>query len=135
MVPSPHSNPSPPVPSDVSAMLVLAMVGVFGLLAYSVQQRVREFGVRIAMGAATPDVMYLVLGSAAKLTSMGLAIGLTAAALLSRYVTTLVYPVRPLDPITFVAVPILLVATAAIAVAAPAWRAARVDPVVAFRGE
>jgi putative ABC transport system permease protein len=87
------------------------------------------------MGAATPDVMYLVLGSAAKLTSMGLAIGLTAAALLSRYVTTLVYPVRPLDPITFVAVPILLVATAAIAVAAPAWRAARVDPVVAFRGE
>jgi putative ABC transport system permease protein len=115
--------------------LGLAMVGVFGLLAYSVQQRVREFGVRIAMGAATPDVMYLVLGSAAKLTLIGLVIGLTAAALLSRYVTTLVYPVRPLDPVTFVAVPIVVVATAAIAVAAPAWRAARVDPVVAFRTE
>jgi len=79
--------------------------------------------------------MRLVLGSAAKLTLIGLAIGLAGAALLSRYVTTLVYPVRPLDPITFVAVPIVLVATATLAVAAPAWRAARVDPVVAFRTE
>jgi putative ABC transport system permease protein len=115
--------------------LGLAMVGVFGLLAYSVQQRVREFGVRIAMGAATSDVMRLVLGNAAKLTVIGLVIGLTGAALLSRYVTTLVYPVRPLDPVTFIAVPVVLVITAAIAVAAPAWRAARVDPVVAFRVE
>ena len=115
--------------------LTLAMVGVFGVLAYSVQQRVREFGVRIAMGAATSDVMRLVLGSATKLTLIGLAIGLIAAAALSRYVTTLVYPVRPLDPITFVAVPVVLVVTAAIAVAVPAWRAARVDPVVAFRTE
>ncbi len=115
--------------------LGLAMVGVFGLLAYSVQQRVREFGVRIAMGAAASDVMRLVLGNAAKLTVVGLVIGLIVAALLSRYVATLVYPVRPLDPITFVAVPIVLAATAALAVAAPAWRAARVDPVVAFRAE
>ena len=115
--------------------LGLAMVGVFGLLAYSVQQRVREFGVRIAMGAASSDVMRLVLGNAAKLTVTGLVIGLTVAALLSRYVTTLVYPVKPLDPVTFAAVPIVLLVTAAIAVAAPAWRAARVDPVVAFRSE
>jgi putative ABC transport system permease protein len=111
------------------------MVGVFGLLAYSVQQRVREFGVRIAMGAAASDVMRLVLGSAARLTVIGLVIGLTGAALLSRYVTTLVYPVRPLDPVTFIAVPIVLIVTAAIAVVVPAWRAARVDPVVAFRVE
>jgi putative ABC transport system permease protein len=115
--------------------LGLAMVGVFGLLAYSVQQRVREFGVRIAIGAGTSDVMRLVIGSAAKLTIIGLVIGLTGAALLSRYVTTLVYPVRPLDPVTFIAVPIVLVITAAVAVMAPAWRAARVDPVVAFRVE
>jgi putative ABC transport system permease protein len=115
--------------------LGLAMVGVFGLLAYSVQQRVREFGVRIAMGAAASDVMRLVLGSAARLTLIGLVIGLTGAALLSRYVTTLVYPVRPLDPVTFMAVPVVLIVTAALAVAAPAWRAARVDPVVAFRVE
>jgi putative ABC transport system permease protein len=115
--------------------LGLAMVGVFGVLAYSVQQRIREFGVRIAMGARASDVMRLVLGSAARLTLVGLAIGLIGAAALSRYVATLVYPVRPLDPITFIAVPVLLVITAAIAVAVPAWRAARVDPVVAFRAE
>jgi putative ABC transport system permease protein len=115
--------------------LALAMVGVFGLLAYSVQQRLREFGVRIAMGAAASDVMRLVLGNAAKLTLIGLAVGLIAAAALTRYLSTLLYAVKPLDPITFVAVPVVLIITAAIAVAAPAWRAARVDPVVAFRAE
>jgi putative ABC transport system permease protein len=115
--------------------LALAMVGVFGLLAYSVQQRLREFGVRIAMGAAASDVMRLVLGNAAKLTLIGLAVGMIAAAALTRYLSTLLYAVKPLDPITFVAVPVVLIVTAAIAVAAPAWRAARVDPVVAFRAE
>jgi putative ABC transport system permease protein len=111
------------------------MVGVFGLLAYSVQQRVREFGVRIAMGAAASDVLRLVLGHAAKLMLIGLALGLTAAAVLSRYLTTLLFEVRPLDPLTFIAVPVVLLVTAAIAVATPAWRAARIDPVVAFRTE
>jgi putative ABC transport system permease protein len=96
---------------------------------------VREFGVRIAMGAATSDVMRLVLGSAAKLTLIGLAVGLAAAAALTRYLSTLLYAVKPLDPITFIAVPVVLIITAVIAVAAPAWRAARVDPVVAFRAE
>jgi putative ABC transport system permease protein len=115
--------------------LGLAMVGVFGLLAYSVQQRVRAFGVRIAMGAAASDVLRLVLGDAAKLMLIGLVLGLTAAAALSRYLTTLLYEVRPLDPLTFIAVPVVLLVTAAIAVATPAWRAARVDPVVAFRVE
>jgi putative ABC transport system permease protein len=100
-----------------------------------VQERVREFGVRIAMGAATSDVIRLVLGNAAKLTLIGLAIGLIAAAALTRYLTTLRYAVKPLDPVTFVAVPIVLIITALLAVAAPAWRAARVDPVVAFRVE
>lgn len=115
--------------------LLLAMVGVFGVLAYSVQQRVREFGVRMAMGAGASDVMRLVLGSAARLMLIGLAIGLSAAAALTRYLTTLLFEVKPLDPVTFIAVPIVLIATALIAVAAPAWRAARVDPVVAFRAE
>jgi putative ABC transport system permease protein len=115
--------------------LVLAMVGVFGVLAYSVQQRVREFGVRIAVGASFADVLRLVFGSAARLTAIGLAIGLLAAGVLSRWLTTLVYPVAPLDPVTFSVVPLVLVATAAIAAAAPAWRAAHVDPVVTFRSE
>ena len=115
--------------------LALAMVGVFGVLAYSVQQRVREFGVRIALGAGVRDVVRLVLGRAAGLTLTGLAIGLAGAALLSRYLATLIYPVAPLDPVTFAAVPFVLAMTAAIAVAIPAWRATRVDPVVAFRTE
>ena len=115
--------------------LVLAMVGVFGVLAYSVQQRMREFGVRVAMGARMRDVLRLVLTGAARLTVIGIVIGLAAAAALSRFVATLVFPVAPLDPVTFTVVPLVLLATAAIAVAAPAWRAARVDPVVAFRSE
>jgi putative ABC transport system permease protein len=115
--------------------LSLAMVGVFGVLMYSVQQRVREFGVRMAMGATARDVLRLVLGGAAKLTVVGLVLGLAGAALLSRWLTTLVYPVTPLDPVTFALVPLVLLATAAIAVAAPAIRATRVDPVVAFRSE
>jgi putative ABC transport system permease protein len=115
--------------------LILAMVGVFGVLAYSVQQRMREFGVRIAMGARALDVVRLVFGSAARMTAIGLATGLIAAGVLSRWVATLVYPIAPLDPVTFAAVPLVLVVTAAIAVAAPALRAMRVDPVVAFRSE
>ena len=115
--------------------LVLAMIGVFGVLAYSVQQRMREFGVRVAMGARVRDVLRLVLTGAARLTIIGVVIGLGAAAAVSRFVATLVFPVAPLDPVTFAVVPLVLIATAAIAVAAPAWRAARVDPVVAFRSE
>jgi putative ABC transport system permease protein len=115
--------------------LGLAMVGVFGVLMYSVQQRVREFGVRIAMGAGAADVLRLVFGNAARLTIAGLVIGLALAAVFSRWLTTLVYPVAPLDPLTFSVVPLVLIATAAIAVAAPALRAMRVDPVEAFRSE
>ena len=115
--------------------LGLAMVGVFGVLMYSVQQRVREFGVRIAMGAGAADVLRLVFGNAARLTFAGLVIGLALAAVFSRWLTTLVYPVAPLDPVTFSVVPLVLVVTATIAVAAPAIRAMRVDPVVAFRSE
>ena len=115
--------------------LALAMVGVFGVLTYSVQQRVREFGVRMAIGAGVREVLRLVLGGAARLTLAGLVIGLGAAALLSRWLATLVFPVSPLDPVTFATVPLVIVVTAAIAVAAPAIRATRVDPVVAFRSE
>ena len=115
--------------------LALAMVGVFGVLAYSVQQRTREFGVRIALGASVGDVVRLVCASAARTTAMGTAIGLAGAALLSQSIATLLFEVKPLDPITFVAAAAVLVLTAAIAAAAPALRAANVDPVVTFRTE
>jgi len=115
--------------------LLLAVVGVFGVLACSVQQRTREFGVRIALGATAANVLRLVISSAGVVIGSGVAIGLVLAALVSRTIATFLFGVQPLDPVTFVLVPLVLSATAAIAVAAPAWRAARVDPVVAFRAE
>ena len=115
--------------------LMLAVVGVFGVLAYSVQQRTREFGVRIALGATAANVLRLVISSAGVVIGSGVAIGLVLAALVSRTIATFLFGVQPLDPVTFVLVPLVLGSTAAIAVAAPAWRAARVDPVVAFRVE
>lgn len=115
--------------------LLLAMVGVFGVLAYSVQQRVRDFGVRRALGATTGDVLRLVVGSAVRTIAAGAVIGLALSAGVSRLITTMLVGVQPLDPITFAAVTILLVLTAAVAIVGPAWRATRIDPAVALRGE
>jgi len=115
--------------------LTLALVGVFGVLAYSVQQRTREFGVRIALGASAGSLFLLVMSSAGVVIGSGVAIGLALAAVVSRSIATFLFGVQPIDPVTFVLVPLVLSATAAIAVSAPAWRASRVDPVVAFRTE
>ena len=115
--------------------LVLAMVGVFGILAYSVQQRVREFGVRMALGATLRDVLAVVVGSAVRVVAAGVVIGLVSAAVLGRLLTTVLFGVGPLDPITFASVAIVLILTAAVATAAPAWRATRIDPAVALRAE
>jgi putative ABC transport system permease protein len=115
--------------------LILAMVGVFGVLAYSVQQRMREFGVRIALGATTTHVLGLVLGSAARVIGVGVIIGLGLAMALAQMVATFLFGVPPRDPLTFAAVTIVLAITAAIACTMPALRAARVDPAVTFRAE
>ena len=115
--------------------LLLAMVGVFGVLAYSVQQRTREFGVRIALGASAGNVLGLVLANAARVIGAGAIIGLILAAMLAQTIATFLFGVKPLDPLTFAAVVLVLGITAAIASAVPAIRAARVDPVVAFRTE
>jgi putative ABC transport system permease protein len=115
--------------------LVLAMVGVFGVLAYSVQQRTREFGVRIALGATTTHVLGLVLGSAARVIGAGVLIGLVLAIAFAQAVSTFLFGVPPRDPVTFAAVTIVLAITAAVACTMPALRAARVDPVVTFRSE
>jgi putative ABC transport system permease protein len=115
--------------------LALSMVGVFGVLAYSVQQRTREFGVRIALGASVPDVMRLVVKSAARMTAIGAAAGLVCAGVLSRSLAALLFGVTPLDPVTFGAAAAVLVLTAAVATIAPALRAARVDPIVTLRNE
>jgi putative ABC transport system permease protein len=115
--------------------LLLAMVGVFGIIAYSVQQRLREFGVRIALGATTSQVLGLVLGGAARMIGIGAVLGLLAAMLLSRSIAAFLFGVEPLDPLTFVTVASLLAVTAIAAALVPALRAARVDPVAAFRTE
>jgi putative ABC transport system permease protein len=113
--------------------LVLAMVGVFGILAYSVQQQVRDFGVRRALGATTGDVLHLVLTSAVRIVSSGAIVGLVLAALSGRLIEGVLFGVRPLDPATFGLVTIVLAATAALAILGPAWRAAHIDPATALR--
>jgi len=115
--------------------LVLATVGVFGVLAYSVQQRTREFGVRIALGATTTHVLGLVMGSAARLIGTGVVLGLAAALIFAQAVSTFLFGVPARDPVTFASVAIVLTFTAAAACAMPALRAARVDPAVTFRSE
>jgi putative ABC transport system permease protein len=115
--------------------LLLAMVGVFGILAYSVQQRVRDFAVRRALGATTSDVLRMVVTSAARVIASGVAIGLALSALLSRLLATLLFGVEPLDLTTFACVTIVLILTTMLAIAGPAWRAARIDPAAALRSE
>jgi ABC-type antimicrobial peptide transport system permease subunit len=115
--------------------LVLAMVGVFGILAYSVQQSVRDFGVRRALGATTNDVFRLVLINGVRVVGTGTAIGLVLAGLSGRLIATMLFGVRPLDLTTFAVVTTVLVATAALSIAGPAWRAARIDPAVALRSK
>ncbi|HUQ89510.1 MAG TPA: ABC transporter permease [Vicinamibacterales bacterium] len=113
--------------------VMLAMVGVFGILAYSVQQRVRDFGVRRALGATTGDVMRLVVGSAVKVIVAGAVIGLVLAAAFGRLISTMLFGVQPLDLPTFALVTVVLGMTAAVSIAGPAWRAARIDPAQALR--
>ena len=115
--------------------VVLAMVGVFGILAYSVQQRVRDFGVRRALGATTGDVLRLVVGSAIKVITVGGVIGLVLAAAFGRLISTMLFGVQPLDLPTFALVTIVLGLTAALSIAGPAWRAVRIDPAVALRSK
>ena len=115
--------------------LLLAMIGVFGIVAYSVQQRVRDFAVRRALGATSRDVLRLVLHSAIRVIGAGAVIGLVLSVVLSRLVATLLVGVEPLDPVTFVAVAVMLTLTAVVAIAAPAWRATQIDPAAALRSE
>jgi len=112
---------------------LLAAVGIYGLLAYTVSQRTREIGVRVALGARPGDLTRLVLGQGLAVTLAGIAAGLAAAAALSRLVSSLLYGVSPLDPLTFAATGAALLLVALAASWVPVRRAARVDPIVALR--
>jgi putative ABC transport system permease protein len=132
---APHRFRAVIVGTFAALSLALAMVGIFGVLSYSVEQRTRELGVRIALGATASSVLGLILGNAARLVAVGALVGLAAAAALAQTISTFLFGVRPLDLVSFASAAALLVLTAAVATAAPAWRATRVDPVVAFRSE
>jgi putative ABC transport system permease protein len=115
--------------------LALAAVGIFGVISYSVSRRTREIGIRIALGATPASVWSLVIGESAKLVFFGLAAGIPAALVLTRFLSTLLFDVRPADPLTFIGVAVLLALVALAASYIPARRAIRVDPMVALRYE
>jgi putative ABC transport system permease protein len=115
--------------------LGLAVIGIYGVMAYSVAQRTREIGIRVALGARRTQVVALVVKQSAVLTVIGIALGLSGAAMLSRYLEGLLFGVKPLDPATFAAAAILFMLVALLAAYAPTRRATRVDPLVALRAE
>jgi predicted permease len=115
--------------------LALGALGIYGVLAYLVNQRTREIGVRIALGARTTSVLGMIVGRGLRLAGVGVAIGLGASLLLTRLMSGVLYGVSPTDPITFAGVALALLAVAALAGAIPAFRASRVDPLTALRAE
>jgi putative ABC transport system permease protein len=115
--------------------LLLATVGIYGVLAFGVTQRRRELGIRFALGARRRDVVALVVGQGIRLTILGIAVGTTAAVVLTRALRSQLYEVQPADPATFGAVVVLLLVVALMAAWLPARRATRVDPMVSLRAE
>ena len=115
--------------------LTLAAVGIYGIVAYSVTERTHEIGVRVALGAQRRDVMAMVVGQGMTMTIVGTAIGVAASAALARLMSSLLFGVSAVDPATFVAIPLLLMAVALVACYVPARRAMRVDPLQTLRSE
>ncbi|MDP7340398.1 MAG: FtsX-like permease family protein, partial [Vicinamibacterales bacterium] len=118
-----------------AAALLLAAIGIYGLMAYSVEQRTQEIGIRLALGAETGQVWKMVVMQGMRLVTVGVVVGLASAFGLSRLVASLLFGVETSDPVTFVSVPVVLTLVAMVAVMLPAGRASRVDPNLALRCE
>lgn len=115
--------------------VVLAAIGIYGMMAYSVVQRTKEIGIRMALGAPRAEVLNLVLRQGMWLTAGGIALGCTGAAALARYLKGMLFGIEPLDPLTVISVALLFVSVAMLACYAPAYRATKVDPLSALRCE
>jgi predicted permease len=115
--------------------LLLAVIGIYGVMSYVVTLRTQEMGVRVALGATPGDIARLVLGQGARLVATGLVLGLIGAALLTRLLSTMLFGITPTDPVTYAMVAGVLALTAVAACQIPAWRATRVDPLTALRSE
>src|SRR5437016_2963656 len=116
-----------------SVALILAAVGIYGVISYSVAQRTREFGVRIALGAQPADLLGIVLRRGMLLAGIGVLTGLAGAFWLTRFLMSLLFGVTPTDPVTFGTIPLLLVGVALLASYIPARPATKIDPIVALR--
>jgi putative ABC transport system permease protein len=115
--------------------LLLAAVGIYGVLSYTVRRRAREIGIRMALGASHSDVLRMVVRDGMKPILFGVAVGLAAALALSRLVASLVFGVRPTDPLTFATVVLILVTVGMLANILPAYRATSIEPVRTLREE
>jgi len=115
--------------------LLLGGVGTFGVVSYLVGRRTAEIGVRMALGARRGDVLGMVLRQGLVLGGAGAAVGVVGAVLLTRWLESILFAVDPLDPLTFIAVPVVLLAVALVASLLPARRASRIDPIMALRYE
>jgi putative ABC transport system permease protein len=115
--------------------LLLAAVGMYGVLSGNVTERTREIGVRAALGASRGDILALILRDGMRLTALGILIGLCGAIAATRAITTLLFGTSPLDPVAWIGVVMMLAGVSAMACWAPAWRASRVDPSITLRAE
>lgn len=121
--------------SFAGSALLLAAIGLYGLMSYSVSQRTYEISVRMAIGANARSVVGLILGQSLRITATGIGLGLVAAVVFTRFLSVMLVGVKPTDPLTFAAVVLLVFVVTVIASSVPAWRAARVDPIKTLRAE